>query len=414
MFQDGCKMKNLIKKIRAYALKNALAYNGKANQGSVLSSLFHEGLKKEDVKKYVSEVSKIVGEVNKLSVEQQKKEFKKLESKVSKRSSREGLPELPDAENGKVVMRIAPSPSGAFHIGHALTSCISFLFIQEYKGKFYVRIEDTNPENIYPPAYELIKQDSDWLFNKKAKIVIQSERMETYYKYAERLIRKDSAYVCVCDNEKFKEFIKEKKDCPCRKLSSKENLKRWKKMLDKKGYKVGDAVLRFKTPENLNGMGHKNPAMRDFPLARINETPHSIQKKKYRVWPLMNLAVATDDIEMKMTHIIRAKEHRDNAERQKMIYRVLKKKFPWTGFLGKWHIKGMRLSASEITQGIKEGKYSGWDDPELPTIQALKNKGYKPQAFWKFAERIGLSESDKIIDKKEFFELLDYFNNTLR
>src|SRR3989338_965351 len=125
-------------------------------------------------------------------------------------------------------------------------------------------------------------------------------------------------------------------------------------MLSKKedNYKEGVAVLRFKS-----SMADKNPAMRDFPLARINETEHPLQKKKYRVWPLMNLAVSVDDIEMGMTHIIRAKEHRDNAQRQEMIYKVLGKKYPWTAFLGRWHIKGMRLSATEITQGVKDGKY---------------------------------------------------------
>ena len=397
--------KDLVKKIRAYALKNAVAYKGRAQQGAIISALFNEGLKKQDVKKYIKKISEIVKEVNSLSLEEQKKEFEKLEGEVSKRKVREGLPELPGAKKGKVVMRIAPSPSGGFHIGHAMTACISFDFVMKYGGKFYVRIEDTNPENIYPKAYKLIEQDSKWLFDNKAKIVIQSERMEIYYRYVNKLIDKKAVYVCTCSGDKFREFVKQKKNCPCRKLSVKENLERWEKMLEKKGYKVGEAVLRFKS-----NMKHRNPAMRDFPLARINETPHPLQKKKYRVWPLMNLCVSVDDIEMKMTHIIRAKEHRDNAQRQKMIFNVLGKKFPWTGFLGRWHIKGLKLSASEITKGIKEGKYSGWGDSKLPTIQALKKKGYKPSAFWKFSENVGLSESDKTIDKKEYFKLLDSFN----
>ena len=101
-----------------------------------------------------------------------------------------------------------------------------------------------------------------------------------------------------------------RKACNCRSLSVKENLERWKKMLDKKGYKTGEVVLRFKS-----SMQDSNPAMRDFPLARINETPHPLQKKKYRVWPLMNLAVTVDDIELKMTHVIRGKDHKDNAKR---------------------------------------------------------------------------------------------------
>ena len=106
-----------------------------------------------------------------------------------------------------------------------------------------------------------------------------------------------------------------------------------------KSYKEGEAVLRFKS-----NMKDKNPAMRDFPLARINLTEHARQKKKYRVWPLMNLAVAVDDIELGMTHMIRAKDLMDSAKRQKLMYGVLGKKFPWAGYLGMWHIKGLRLS----------------------------------------------------------------------
>lgn len=397
--------KELVIKAKAYALKNAIAYNGKANQGAVISGLFNEGLKKGEVKKYVKEISEILKEVNSLSIEEQVKEFGKLKKVVSERKVREGLPELPDVKKSGVVMRFAPSPSGAMHIGHAATACISYLYVKKYRGKFIVRIEDTNPDNIYPPAYELLKKDSKWLFDGIADVQVQSDHVEIYYKYAKKLLTKKAAYVCTCSADKFKELVLEKKECPCRKLSVKENNERWKKMLDKKGYKIGEAVLRFKANIKDN-----NPAMRDFPLARINETPHPLKKKKYRVWPLMNFAVTVDDIESKMTHIIRAKEHRDNAKKQKMIYDVLGKKFPWTGFLGRWHIKGLRLSASEITKGIEKEKYSGWDDSKLPTLQALKKKGYKPQAFWKFAERVGLSETDKIIDKKEYFRLLDEFN----
>ncbi len=409
------------KKIKAYVLKNSIAYNGKANPGAVVSSLFNEGLEKSKVKEIMPKIKKIIEKVSKLNLDKQKKEFEKIKEIISERKVREGLSELPNAEKG-VVMRIAPSPSGAMHVGHALTASISYVYVKKYGGKFYVRIEDTNPENIYEPAYDLLKKDSDWLFEKKAKIVIQSDRMEIYYKYAKKLISVGKAYVCTCSGDEFREFSKQKKDCQCRSFNVKENLERWKKMLDtpplaypdksskkistkgKKGFGEGEAVLRFKSD-----MTHKNPAMRDFPLARINLTKHPRQGKKYRVWPLMNLSVAVDDIEQKMTHIIRAKEHRDNAQRQEMIFKVLGKKYPWAAYLGKWHIKGLRLSASGITKGIKEGKYSGWDDAKLPTIQALKKK-YKPEAFWKMAENRGLSEVDKVIDKKEFFVLLDKFN----
>jgi len=397
-------IKDFEKKIRAYALKNALAHNGVAMQGPVVSSLFNEGLKPEEVGKYGKKISEIILSVNSLSAEEQEKEFEKLEKKVHEREVREGLSELPNAKKG-VVMRFAPSPSGPYHVGHAMTACISYLYVKKYKGKLYVRIEDTNPENIYTPAYRMIKEESDWLFDKTEKIVIQSERMEIYYDYAEKLIEKGAAYVCTCSQEKFKELVEKKKDCPCRKNTFKENMEKWKKMLDEKGFKEGGAVLRFKS-----SMKHKNPAMRDFPLARINLHKHPLQGTKYRVWPLMNLAVSVDDIEMKMTHIIRAKDHRDNAERQKMIFQVLGKRFPWTAFLGRIHFKDMELSTTKIRQAIEKKEYKGWDDKRLPTIASLRKQGYKPNAFWKFAEQVGLSENDKIMDREEFFRLLDNFN----
>jgi glutamyl-tRNA synthetase len=397
-------MKDLEKKARAYALKNALAY-GDARVGFVVSALFNEGLKRGEVSKYSKKISGIVSEINSLSKEEKEKEFKKLSTNVSERKGREGLSELPGAKKGKVVMRFAPSASGPFHVGHALTASLSYLYVKKYGGKFYIRIEDTNPENVYEPAYEMIKEESKWLFGRTPKIIIQSDRMDLYYRYAEKLIKKKAAYVCTCSADKFREIIKDRKSCPCRKLDVKTNLERWKKMLDKKGFKEGGAVLRFKS-----NVKDKNPAMRDFPLARINLTKHVRKGNKYRVWPLMNLAVSVDDIELKMTHIIRAKEHRDNARRQEKIYLIFGKKFPWTGFLGRIKFKDLELSTTKIKKEIEEGKYSGWDDGGLPTISSLKKRGYKSKAFWKFAEQIGLSESDKVMDKKEFFKLLDAFN----
>jgi len=404
-------MKSLEKKARAYALKNALAHEGKAFQGAVISALFNEGLKKSDVGKYAKKISEIVLEVNSLSVEEQKKEFDSLHEEVSERKGREGLEELPNVKPFGVIMRFAPSASGPFHIGHALTACMSYLYVKKYGGKFYVRIEDTNPENIYPPAYKMIADESKWLFNGKAKVEIQSDNMKTYYKYAEKLIKKKVSYVCTCSQEKFKEFVSEMKNCPCRNISVTENIGRWKMMLDKTklGFKPGDAILRFKSEK---GMKDPNPAMRDFPLARINIITHARQGSKYKVWPLMNLAVTVDDIETKMTHIIRAKDHRDNAKRQEMIYSSLglSKKVPWTAFLGRIKFKDLELSSTKMRQSIEEGKYSGWNDKNLPTIASLKKQGYKPEAFWKFAEQVGLSETDKVMDKEEYFKLLNSFN----
>ncbi|MEK6895075.1 MAG: glutamate--tRNA ligase family protein, partial [Nanoarchaeota archaeon] len=157
-------------------------------------------------------------------------------------------------------------------------------------------------------------------------------------------------------------------------------------------------------------MANKNPAMRDFPLARIDLHSHPLQNKKYRIWPLMNLAVAVDDMELGMTHIIRGKDHRDNSERQKMIYEVFGKKYPWTFFIGRLKFTDLTLSKRAITAKIKSGEYENEEDDKLPTLASLRKRGYKPEAFKKFIEQRGLSEVDKVISSKDLFDVIDRLN----
>lgn len=400
-------MKNFEKKARAYSLKNAISYKGKANGGAVISALFNEGLKKEEIKEYSKEISRIVNEVNRLSIAEQEKEYEKLKRLVSEREIREGLDELSNVPKSGVIMRFRPAPSGPLHIGNIIGAGLpNSLYVKKYGGKFYVIMDDTNPDKILLKSYESIKKDCDWILGNVFKYLFSSDRMKLYYEYAEKLINLKRAYICTCSSEKFRKFSELKENCPCRNNETKENLYRWKKMLDKKkGYREGEAVLRFKS-----SMQDSNPAMRDFPLARINEKEHPRQKKKYKVWPLMNLVVPVDDIELKMTHIIRGKDHRDNAERQKKIFDALGKKFPWTFFIGRIKFRDLVLSKRKLNAMIDSGELSGEDDEKIPTIASLKKRGYQPKAFAEFVEQRGLTEVDKVMDSKEFFEIIDTFN----
>jgi glutamyl-tRNA synthetase len=398
-------IKNLAKKIKAYALKNAVAYNGKANPGSVISALFNEGLKKEEVREVMPKINDCVKEINSLSLDNQKKEFERLREIISERTSREGLPELPDVKKTGVIMRFRPAPSGPLHVGHIISNLVSSLYIKKYGGKFYVIVDDTDPTTVQVDSYKKIKEDCDWIFGNVYQYINSSDRMKTYYQYAEELIKKGKSYVCTCSQDAFRHHSESKTECPCRHLDVEENVKRWKKMLSKTGYKEGEVVLRFKS-----SMTHKNPAMRDFPLARISLKEHPLQKKKYRVWPLMNLVVSVDDMELGMTHVIRGKDHRDNAERQKLVFEVFHKKFPWVFFIGRVKFTDLVLSKRKISALIESGEFSGYDDEKLPTISSLRKRGYKPDAFAKFIEQRGLTEVDKVISSKDFFEVLDNFN----
>jgi glutamyl-tRNA synthetase len=394
-------MKNLKEKIKAYGLKNAVEHEGKAVEGAIISALFHEGLKREEVKEVIKDVKAEVSRINKLSAEQQKKEYEKFEEDISKRKERVGLPELPDTE--KVIMRFRPAPSGPMHIGHIITGLPSSLYAKKYKGKFYIIVDDTDPETALKEAYDNIKRDCDWIFGNVHEYINSSDRMLRYYEIAVELIKKQKAYVCTCAQKKFKIYSERMKDCPCRNFSVKDNLERWGVMLKKS--KEGDAVLRFKSD-----MKHPNPAMRDFPLARISLKEHVKQGKKYRVWPLMNLVVAIDDMDMNMTHVIRGKEHRDNAERQKLIFEAFDKKFPWTFFMGRIKFEDLVISKRKITAMINAGDIENEEDARIPTIASIRKRGYLPEAFAMMAEHRGLTEVDKVMKSEDFFRLLDNFN----
>ena len=400
-------MEQLKLNILKYALQNAIKFNGKANPGSIIGFLMKDD---PTIKTKLNEVNplinQIVNEVNEMTLDNQKllleeKFGGQIEEK--KQEKKEGLKDLPNV-NGKVVMRFAPSPSGPLHIGHAYVMSLNYEYVKKYGGEMILRIEDTNPENIDPIAYTQIPEDANWICEGEIKkILIQSDRLEIYYKRAKELIEKDSAYICTCEGETFKNLLATSTPCPCRLLSIEENLKRYQMMFDT--YKQGDAVMRFKSDIN-----HKNPAMRDFPLMRINESSHPRVGEKYKVWPLMNLSVAVDDMETKVTHTLRGKDHADNAIRQSMMHKVWGFQTPEAISVGRINFEGFDLSTTQTKAKIKEGIYSGWDDIRIPFLMALRRRGYRPNALRKFALSVGVTKTDKSVHIDDFFKTINAFN----
>jgi len=398
-------MIQLENEIHAYALKNALEH-GKANVGKILPKLFQHGLQKDEISKIMPLVNQTCKKINDLSKPQQHSQYKEYEKYVPiKEEKPHVLPELKSTKN--LIMRFEPSPSGPLHIGHAYVLALNSEYVKRYNGKLILRIGDTNPENIYTKAYDLIPKDANWLTgNKISKVLIQSSRLPLYYKYFQKLLDIEKAYICTCDPEEFKKLLSKSLPCPCRSLSQEKQKERWKLMLTK--YKQGEAVARLKTDIN-----HKNPAMRDFPLFRINTTSHPKQKKKYRVWPLMNMAVSIDDAETKVTHVIRAKDHVDNAKRQAIIHSYLGQKTPQALFVGKINFIGLPLSSTKTKEDIENKKYNGWDDIRLPTLLSLKRRGFTPESIIKYALDIGITLTDKTVPKDEFFKSIEAHNRKI-
>jgi glutamyl-tRNA synthetase len=393
--KENEELKKIIRKI---ALINAISYNGKAQTGPVIGKLLAEQPHlKAQVKEISLIVTQIVKEVNKLSFREQKEIVEKNwpEALLKERVEEERrLPPLPNVEQyPQVVTRFSPNPDCAIHLGSARAIILCHEYARMYKGKFYVRFEDTDPKLKRPQLqfYESIKEDLRWLGCEPDAYFIQSDRLEIYYRHAEKLLADGNAYVCTCKPERFRRYVLAMKPCFCRDLKPEEHLKRWEMMLNGT-FKEGEAVVRVKTD-----LHHPNPAVRDWPALRIIDTeayPHPRVGSRYRVWPLYNLACGIDDHLMGISHIIRGKEHLTNQIRQEYMYKHFGWKYPEAIHYGRLKITGAFLSKSKIVEGMKQGVFKSWDDPRLATFAALRRRGIQPEAIRRLIIDVGPKTQD--------------------
>jgi glutamyl-tRNA synthetase len=398
------EVRELVKKI---VLLNALRYGGKAQRKPVFSKLLGEQPQfRRKVKEIAPIVNEIIRDINKLPLEKQRELVEEEWPEAlaeEKTEEKKQLPPLPNAEKyDRIVTRFSPNPDFVLHLGSARAIILSYDYANMYKGLFYLRFEDTDTKTKKPKLefYNAIREDLSWLGCKWDAEFIQSDRLQVYYEYAEKILINGDAYVCTCRREDFQEKAKTCQPCSCRDLTPDENLLRWNHMLDGT-YDEGEAVVRIKT--NLN---HPNPAVRDWPALRIIDTekfPHPRVGSKYRVWPLYNFSTGIDDHLMGITHIIRGKEHLTNEARQKYMYRHFGWEYPETIHYGRLKITGASLSKSEIVKGINSGKYEHWDDPRLATIAAMRRRGITPEAIRILIVDVGPKPQDVVLSWKNLY-----------
>ena len=392
--------------IRKAALLNAVSHDGKAQAGALVGKIFGE---RADLRSKVKDLSALINtvanEVNSLSVSEQKAivEEKWPETQKKREAEEKKLPPLPNADKYKqIVTRFSPNPDCVLHLGSSRAILLSHEYARIYNGKFILRFEDTDPKVKRPSLkfYDSIRADLKWLGCKVDEEYIQSDRLPIYYEYTEKLIAGGNAYVCECPAEEFHNITLTKQACPCRDLPASEHLERWKRMLDG-DYKEGEAVVRVKTE-----LDHPNPAIRDWPALRVIDTkkyPHPRVGSKYIVWPLYNLAAGIDDHLMGMTHIIRGKEHYTNMVRQKYMYQYLGWEYPEAIHYGRLKITGAFLSKSKIVAGVRDGTYTGYDDPRLGTFAALRKRGITPEAIKKMIIDVGIKPNDVTLSWENLF-----------
>ena len=394
----------LRKDIRKMALQNAFEHGGETRDKIILGKIL--GTKadlRSKVKEISPEITEIVSSVNQLSLEEQEKEIKENFPDIlipkEKIEEREGLPELKNAEHGKVITRFPPEPNGYPHIGHAKAAIINSEYAKMYGGKFILRMDDTNPEAERMEYHAAIKVGLEWLGIKFDTVKNTSDDMEIFYEKGIELINSGNAYVCTCKREDISKNRRERKDCKCSTENIEKNYKNWEKMNGK--FKPGDAIVRFR-----GNMKADNAVMRDPVLFRIIEGKHYTLGEKYRIWPSYDMAVAIEDSIDGVTHAFRSKEFELRKELIDAILDALNMRKPSQGFFSRLEFKGMPISKRIIKPLIEEGKVSWYDDPRLPTLEALRRRGIKPEAIRKFIMSLGLTKANTLAP----FDSLEAFN----
>tara|TARA_B100001996_G_scaffold37151_1_gene27464 strand:- start:995 stop:2614 length:1620 start_codon:yes stop_codon:yes gene_type:complete len=331
-------------------------------------------------KDLMSIIDEVINEANSIDA-------KDLKSYIPKKKKQEKVEtkELPPLnKNENVVLRFAPGPSGPLHLGHTRALALNNYYKKRYNGKLILRLEDTNPNAIDSEAYDLIPEDLEWLGIEVDEVITQSDRIDIYYEDIRKIILEGGAYVTKSDAEEWRELKRQKKAHSDRDRSPEVQIAEFESLLS------GDnGIVVIKT--NLED---PNPALRDFVAFRVVDDPHPLQKSKYRLWPLYNFAVAIDDYRLGITHVLRGKDHLNNTEKQKWIYKYMGWNEPEFIHYGLVSIPNTNLKTSKIRQSIKDGEYNGWSDWRLATIQALARRGYSAETFLKYWELSGIKEVD--------------------
>ncbi|MCB9359099.1 glutamate--tRNA ligase [Candidatus Woesearchaeota archaeon] len=389
--------------ILKYALENAVKFKGKANPGAVVGKILGEFPDaKNDMKATSQLINNIIKEVNGMSLEDQEKKLLEIdpdyfenqkEQKQQRQEQRKELPELKNAEEGKVVTRIAPEPSKYNHIGHAMSFLLNYMYSIKYKGRCILRFDDTNPEMSKQEYVDAMQSDVlEYLDIKTAKVVFASDHMDDFIVKAEQLIDEGKAYTSDQPSEEISKYRRDMKDHPNRDKEISIVKKEWGEMK-----KANPDYLAYSLRLKIS-MQHKNAVMRDPVIFRIITDEHYRHGDKYKVWPMYDFECAVMEGILGVTHVLRSNEFDSRIELQDHIRSLFNLTNPTIRQYARTNVKDATTKGREIRELIKTGEYIGWDDPRLITLRALKRRGIVKEAYYELAKVIGMSKTTSELD----------------
>ena len=303
---------------------------------------------------------------------------------------------------GAIQTRFPPEPNGYLHIGHAKSICLNFGLAQRYGGKCNLRFDDTNPVKEDTEYVDSIKEDIKWLGFEWAVERYASDYFDQLYEWAIELIKKGKAYVDDQTQEQIRlgrgTIQQAGTESPWRNRSVEENLQLFEEMKQGK-YADGEKVLRAKID-----MAHPNMLFRDPILYRILHTEHHRTGNKWCIYPMYDYAHGQSDSIERITHSICTLEFDVHRPLYDWFIQELGI-FPSHQYeFARLNLTYTVMSKRKLLQLVKDQVVTGWDDPRMPTICALRRKGYTPASIRAFAERVGVAKRDNVID----LSLLEY------
>jgi glutaminyl-tRNA synthetase len=306
--------------------------------------------------------------------------------------------DLAEGKNGgRVYTRFPPEPNGYLHIGHAKSICLNYGLAKDYKGRFNLRFDDTNPCAEEQEYVDSITEDVKWLgADWEDRLFYASDYFDKMYEYAALLIKKGKAYVCDQTLDEMRESrgtIKETgKDSPYRDRAAKENLDLFERMKNGE-FPDGSKTLRAKIE-----MKHPNLLMRDPVMYRILHEEHHRTENKWCIYPMYDWAHGLEDSLENITHSICTLEFETHRQLYDWFLNELEAYHPQQIEFSRLNLSHTVLSKRRLLELVNEGHVSGWDDPRMPTISGLRRRGYTPESIRAFCDTIGVAKMNSIVD----------------
>jgi glutaminyl-tRNA synthetase len=312
-----------------------------------------------------------------------------------------------------VVTRFPPEPNGYLHIGHAKSICLNFGIAQEFGGRCHLRFDDTNPTKEEQEYIDAIEADVRWLgFDWGKHLYHASDYFEQLYDWAEHLIKEGKAYVDDQSQEEMRAargtLTEPGKNSPYRTRSIEESLDLFRRMRAGE-FPNGARVLRAKID-----MGSGNINLRDPVLYRILHATHPRTGTQWRIYPSYDYAHGQSDAIEHITHSICTLEFEDHRPLYDwFIANLPVPSKPHQYEFARLNLTYTVLSKRVLTELVRGGHVSGWDDPRMPTLAGLRRRGVPPEALRDFVKRIGVAKANSIVDMGLFeFSVREVLNKS--